>query len=80
MEILRPLHAWAWGDSQAWALEVIEILKENDISIPGIREFRNKIDAGPLSCEDIDWLQNTANELLDPHGVWLHPRHGLVCD
>lgn len=79
MEILRPLTAWAWGDSQAWAKDVLAILEENNIKLPGIREFQKKLDK-PLSCEDINWLQDKANELLDSHGVWLHPKHGLVCD
>ena len=80
MEILHPITAWAWNDPVNWIEQVLAILKENDLSYPGIRELRAKLATGKVDCDTIDEFNEKANKLVEPAGLWFHPRHGLVYD
>lgn len=80
MEVLVPLTAWAWNDPAEWIRQVLQILSDNDISYPGIRELRHRLDQGSVDCALIDEFNEKANKLVEPAGLWFHPKLGLVCD
>ncbi len=79
MEILSPITAWAWNDPVKWIEQVLEILKQNDVSYPGIRELRAKL-TGKVDCNTINEFNDKANKLIEPAGLWFHPKLGLVYD
>lgn len=80
MEILSELQSRVWEDRHAWAAEVLELAASNEVKIEGIREFKNRLHARELTTDDTVWLLDVVNKGLEPSGVWLHYRLGLVMD
>ncbi len=80
MEIIQPLTAKVWEDRHAWAAEVLQIARDNEITIAGIREFKRKLDARELTTDDSHWLLSAVNEGLRDAGCYLDYKLGLVVE
>lgn len=79
-EVLHQITAMVWVDRHAWAIDVLRMAEEQKIKIPGIREFRNRLKDRVLSTDDVTWLADALNAVLEGTGTYFHHAKGIVVD
>lgn len=79
-EVVQPLKAKLWEDRHAWAEEVVGMAESNELSIPGIRDFKARMRDRKLDIDATQWLQAAVNKALSGSGLALDYKYGLVID